>query len=217
MKAYKIVAVAIVLLLSTVRLCAQGNSSGNNSSAVQTSLTEVLAKIGKDYDCFFTLEDAWLELGTTHVLELEASPISVASGKKSLREELDALHKTVPNLNYQFDRNNPRIVHVIDASLPQQRSYALNARLKSLNFKGTVGELVNVIKKQGVPLSLEVVLVTSEAAVQDDSTLVTVKGRALNVREALSNFIPLNKRKSRIIWIARTRLERGGITYVQFR
>ena len=217
MKIRKTAAIALLLFLSTGRLSAQGNSSGNNSATIRLPLTEVLVKIGNDYDCFFTLEDVWRESGATHVLEMESVLVPIPARKKNLREELDALHKAVPYLDYQFERSNPRMVHVIDASLPQQKRYALNARLRSFSFRGTVGELVNVIKKQGIPLSLEVVLVTSEAAVQDNSTLVTIKGTPSNVRSALSNFIPLNKRKSRIIWIARTRLEQGGITYVQFR
>ncbi len=209
------VAFAILFLLSMVPLCAQGNISDKNSSTTQLPLADVLAMVGNDYDCFFTLEDAWKELGTTHVLELESRLIPVPSHKKSLREELDALRKTVPNLDYQFDRNNRRIVHVIDTSLPQQKTYALNAKLRSIDFKGTVGQLLSAIKKQGIPLSPEVVSVTSEAAVQDDSTLVIVKGTGLNVRDALSNFMA--KRKSRILWIARTRLEQGGATNIQFR
>ena len=217
MSIYKTVAIAIFFLLGSGHLCAQGNNSANNSTVMRLPLTEVLVRIGNDHDCFFTVEDAWKQSGTTHVLELESTLISVPSHKQSLREELDELRKTVPNLDYQFDMNNRRLVHIIDASLRQQKGYALSARLKSINFKGTVGDLVNVIKKQGVNVSPEVVSVTSEAAVQDNSTLVTVRGTGLDVREALSGFIPLNKRKSRIIWIARTRLEQGGITYVQFR
>jgi len=150
------------------------------------------------------------------MLALESEPVSVRSGKKNLREELDEISKSVPNFSYRFNKINPRIIHIIDASLLRQSGYALNVRLKRISFTGTVDALMNAIKEQGASVAQESTLVTTEAAVVDYRTVVTVKGRGLIVRDALSNFVPLDKRSSRIIWIARTNLAPKAISKIHF-
>jgi len=93
----------------------------------------------------------------------------------------------------------------------QQREYALEDTIKSLDFKGKVNELPDEIGKQGVPIAIPTWQSTHEQ--HDGSTMVYVKGEGLSVRTALSNFVKLEGR-DRILWIARTKLELGAISYV---
>jgi len=50
----------------------------------------------------------------------------------------------------------------------------------------------------------------------DFMTQVHVKGKRLGVRSALSDFIPLEGRTNRILWVAKTNMGPQETTYIRF-
>ena len=102
----------------------------------------------------------------------------------------------------------------MDARLAQQKGYALESLIKRIVFTGKVNDLPSEIGRHGIPVSLPPIM--DIRAYPDHTTTVQVKGEDLKVRDALSNFIPLEERRGRILWIASTKLGQGEMTYVYY-
>lgn len=203
---YALVGLATVNAFS---FASHGASSMNQISEKNSKpLPALLLKLGQKYDCYFTIEEAMAD--GEPINSLEAQWVQMRSAQPSLAQELDQLRQTVPNLTYEVDRTNPRIVHLIDSRLAQVDKYSLEGMIKTIDFKGTVNDLVTEIARQGLPISPPNFIFTHEQP--DFSTKVEVKGDNLKVREALSHFISLEGRGSRVLWIARTKLIQGELT-----
>lgn len=204
-----VAAVAMVLLLSQkTRPMAQ--ASGNQ--AMSLPLLDYLVELGKADDRFFTIEEAWK--GDKPMNSLEAQWIQRPLEQKSLQQELERLRGGVPNFSYEIDKANSRIVHIKDARLAQQKGYGLESVIQRIDFMGKVNELPSAIGKLGIPVSLPVVMDIRQSL--DHMTEVQVKGEGLKVRDALSNFVPLEGRRGRLLWIARTKLNQGEVSYVYY-
>ena len=159
-----------------------------------------------------TLEEATAD--SEPINSMEAQCVQMRSMQPSLEQELNQLRQTVPNLTYEIDKTNPRIVHLIDVRLAQVNRYGPEEIIKSMDFKGTVHDLINAIEKLGSTVSSRSLLSTHEQP--DFSTKVEIKGDNLKVRKALSNFISLEGRGSRVLWVARTKFAPGEVTYVYY-
>lgn len=207
--------IAVFVLGTAAALCLQ---TGTMEAVTQDSeerpmgLIGILFGLGRDYDCFFTIEDGSKEGEVGNRLESELARRTLPKG--GLVRELEQLRQDVPNFSYEFNPADLRIVHIIDSRLKQQKGYALEVTIKSLDFSGTVDKLPDRIGKQGISIVSPTGFFTHEQP--DFSTEVQVKGEGLSVRSALSNFIRLEGRE-RVLWIARTRLEPGAISYVFYR
>jgi hypothetical protein len=184
-------------------------SSGENRPV---PLAQLLTILGDTYGRFFTIEEGW-KAGEP-MNSLEARQVRQPSENKGLGRELEQLRQTVTDFTYQVSTTNPRIVHIIDSRLVQQKGYGLESTLKTIDFVGPTSDLVVAIGQQGIPVATQRALFTNEF--QDYATVVRAKGNGLKVRDALSTFLPLDERKGRILWIARTKLARGELTYVYF-
>jgi hypothetical protein len=174
-------------------------------------LREILYGLGRDYDCFFTIENGSKEGEVGNKLEVELTRRILEKG--GLVRELEQLSQSVPNFSYESNPANSRIVHIIDARLRQQKGYSLDGSLASIDFTGTVNKLPSKIGKQGHSVAAPTGMWSHEHA--DISTVVEVRGEGLTVRGALSNFVELQGRE-RILWIGKTKLEPGGVTYVYY-
>jgi len=207
--------VALLLIFETISIGsvrAQGLKRMTETSEQRSALlSQVFVELGKDYDCFFTIEEAWKDKEFMNAMESQR--VQRFSSRKNLQQELEQLRQTVPNFTYEVDKSNPRIVHIIDSRLAQQKGYGLESVINSIDFTGTVFDLVNAIGAQGIPVSSRGLTFTHEQP--DYRTVVHVKGEGLKVRDALSNFISLD-RHGRILWIARTRFEQGEVSYIHF-
>jgi hypothetical protein len=177
-------------------------------------LSEVLYRLGVDYDEYFTIEEAWSTDGSSPMLRNRQ--IVRPEGKPGLTRELEQIRRTLPDFAYSLDRRQPRVVHVMDSRLLRQKRYSMNATVKHLDLSGTVLELVSAISGQGIPVSPERQMGTEEFLFADFKTMVHVKGKSLKVRDALTDFIPLRGRTSRILWIAETKLGTRETTYIRF-
>jgi hypothetical protein len=178
------------------------------------TLLEFLYEVGKTYDCFFTIEEAWQDGEPSN--QVEATRIERSLSKNNLRNALNSLQQAAPNLIYVVSRENPRIVHIIDSRLTRQSQYGLETIVKRVDFTGTVGELVNELSRLGVPIQPPPMVDIHEARFMNSQTKVKVIGQGLKVRGILSNYIPLDDH-GRILWIARTCLASGEISNIQFR
>ena len=218
MKVHRSIILAILSILvagaiiSFQRPGAETMAQSTDNQAVPLPLLSYLAEMARDYDRFFTIEEAWRSDNPKDSIDNHWLPRP--SEKKGLEQELAQLRRVVPNLISEIDKSNPRVVHIMDARLAQQKGYGLESAIRSIDFTGTVNDLPSEIGKQGIPLSPPLISFNFEQT--DYATLVRVKGEELKVRDALSNFVPLQGRKKRILWIARTKLGQGEVTYVYY-
>lgn len=175
-------------------------------------LPAYLVMLGYEYDRFFTIEEAWESDNPksiqNHWLQRPA--------ETGLQQELDRMVEIVPDFAYAIDQTNPRIIHVMDKRLAQQKGYALEAVTGHIDFKGKVKDLPAELHKQGIPISYPDYISLGGGETKDFTTVVHVTGEGLKVRDALSNFIPLDGRKGKILWVARTQLGQGQDTSVNF-
>ena len=215
MNKYKWLTVAAIFILGVVGvhpLQATGEKFMTETSERQSvPLSQLWVELGKNYDRFFTLEEAWKDGEPWS--KLESQRVQRSTEKKTLEQELEQLRQTVPDFNYEINNADSRIVHIIDARLARQKEYGLERVINSIDFTGKVNELSTAIANQGIPVSPPQLMSTHEQA--DYSTVVRVKGEGLKVRNALSNFIPLEGR-GRILWIARTKLGQGEVSYIYY-
>lgn len=206
---FMIVECMAILLLQVQGVRSMAQSSENQ--ALRVPLVAYLAELGRDHDRFFTIEEAWENGKPTD--SIDAHWIQ-RSSEVGLQRELERLGRTVPNFTFEVDKVNPRIVHIRDKRLAQQQGYGLEALIKIIDFTGRVNDLPNELHKQGIPISPPPLMDTRDS--RDYTTIAQVKGESLKVRNALSNFIPLEGRRGRILWIARTKLGQQEVTYVYY-
>ena len=208
-----IIFVAVLNLALTGALWSQVTGAITQESERQSKpLLWILYELGKDYDCFVTIEEGWLEGEAGN--KLESADTRRTLKDVGLIQELEQLRRIVPNFGYQFDPVNPRIVHVIDERLRSLPGYGLERTIARLDYGGTAYHLPTAIGKQGIPIASPSGMSTHEQA--DYNTVVHVNGSGLTVRGALSNFIDLNGRSLRVLWIARTKLEPRAISNVYY-
>jgi len=190
----------------------RGKAMSQTAEKKGEPLTWILHHLAADYDCFFTVEVGWREDDPGGQLEAEWAERDTE--RTGLVQQLEHLRQTVPNFSYEVDPANSRIVHIMDARLRQQQGYALEATIRSIDYTGKANDLPDEIRRQGVRIAVPTGRDTREF--QDRSTVVRIREERLTVRGALSDFIQLDGRGNRILWIARTKLEAGTITYVHY-
>jgi hypothetical protein len=176
------------------------------------TLPYLLPELGNKYDCFFTIEDSMNENDPSS--SLRAQRILNSSEANNLSNELERLRQTIPNFTYEFNKQNAKIVHIIDARLLQRKRYALQDVIGSIDFKGQINELPAEISKHGI--SVDPMLSYSLHEHPDFITTVEVKGERLSVRDALTNFVPLEGRLNRTLWVARTNVAEGSLTKIYY-
>lgn len=208
------VSITLILLFAGMYcLPARGERPIVNVQNRTISLFGFLDELGRQNDLFFTIEEGWTDGEARNWLD--QCTVDKPAQKGGPREGLERLSRTVPYFTYMVNKANPRIIHIVDSRLKQQRDYGLEYTISSIDFVGTAPRLVNEIRLQGIPVSANRNLSTTDPGLYDFSTEVRVKGKQQGVRDALSNFIPLEGR-GHVLWISRTKLGRGEMSYVQF-
>ena len=201
-----IISVGLILCLAShLPLKAQEAKSVKQTSEIKRGdlpLFNYLKNICEKYDCFFTVENGWGE--GEAIDSLGAHWVEKSRDLKGLEEELERLRQAVPNFQYLINTHNRRIVHILDARLPRQEGYGLEGMIQAIDFRGLVKDLPSEIGKRGLAVQARQFMFTHET--MDRTTSVTVKGEGLKVRDALSNFIPLEGRQARVLWIASTKI-----------
>jgi len=176
------------------------------------ALPYLLQALGDKYGFFFTIEDSMNENDPSS--SLRAQRLLNASDANNLSAELERLRQAVPNFLYEIDKDNPKIVHIIDARLLQKKQYALQGVIGKIDFNGQINELPAAISKQGI--AIDPVLIFSTHEQPDFSAVVKVRGENLRVRDALTNCVPLEGRLTRMLWVARTNVAEGSLTKIYY-
>jgi hypothetical protein len=134
-----------------------------------------------------------------------------------LKAVLDDLSQSVPNFTWHNDPSNPKVIHIVDDHLLRRQGYALDRVIDEIDFSGTVLELVDAIAAKGIPVSATGPVGTDDLLSMDGVTRVQVKGKGLRVRDALSDFVPLDGRGP-ILWTAETHVDGSDqTTYIRYR
>lgn len=195
-----------VFVSANTRQDRQIDTTPSEHQSIPRDLLFYLSTLGKEHDVFFTIEETW-KLGETD--EIRNNRVELSSERKPLQQELEYVRKSVPHLAYIINRTNPRIIHILDMRLMQQKGYGLESVIQSIDFTGKVNDLVVAIGELGVPVSPPFYrTVHGPGSTRDYTTVIHVSGKGLKVRDALSLFVPLERRVGKILWIART--ERAG-------
>jgi len=178
------------------------------------SLEDLLASLGKQYDCYFTVEGGWRNHEAINAVARRAvTPPQKAS---TLAEAIDELAKGAPGLRFEIDKRQNRIVHVIDRRLDGQTGYGLDTVIPTFVFSGQTMELVSELRKSGVPIGNENTFAVGQRITFDASTNANVNARDYTVREILSDFIPLDG-YNRVIWTASTRISPRSDSMIHYR
>src|SRR5262245_14531955 len=210
----KTIAIAVLFMLGATPLASTlGQGKGTMSSAESQSIPidRFLQELGKKYNTYFTIEETWTDDQSMRLIRSALVPR--LSKAESLVQELEYLKKGVPNLTYEVDQANPRIIHIIDSRLLSQKNYALERVIPSIDYNGPVSELADAIGKLGVSISSQRGQPIGQLEVRDWVSVVHVKGERLKVRDALSEFLPLD-RLGNILWVATTKFGPGEATDV---
>lgn len=208
----------VYLLLGAIFLYGKPNPASDHfvqSADDAVSLQDLLTDLGVKNGVTFTVEEAVLKDGLMGTMRNSAHR-RIPEGS-ALNAALDELSQSVAHFTWHADASNPKIIHIIDEHLLRRRGYALDMVIGELDFAGTVNRLVDAIAAKGVPVSSLGGADVGDAMVTDYKTIVQVKGKGLTVREALTDFVPLDGRGP-ILWLAQTRIEGPDqTTYVRFR
>jgi hypothetical protein len=183
------------------------------ASGQKITLPILLGRLGKNCDCVFTIEEAWTDGETSNAME--ATFLRERVSLDSPNQVMNQLTNIVPNFTYEVDSIDSRIIHIKDKRLAQVKGYALEQEMGPFEFQGPLLKLVEAIAT-GVPIRPTYGGLIGEEI--DRHTKVTVKGKSMRVRTALTNFIPLDQKpRGQILWTATTRLSQEvAITYVRF-
>jgi len=185
--------------------------SNKSSKTASMPLDRSLNEIGRKYDTYFTIEEAWADDGSIN--PMRAALVQPLPKAESLVQELEYLKKAVANLTYSPDQANSRIIHIIDSRLLSQKDYALERVIPRIDYNGPAYDLADAIAKLGILISCRRFGSLPHLEAWDYVSVVHVKGESLKVRGALSDFLPLD-RQGNILWVATTKIGPCETSYV---
>jgi hypothetical protein len=179
------------------------------------TVEERLGQLGRKYGVIFTIGEGVFESEHNDIARLRSYRYKPGEAT-DVSDALDDMAHSVPDFTWEKDAQNPRIYHIIDASVERIRSYALNQFVDDIDFSGPTYALVQALAAKGVPVSPYGTSVTGELSFIDFRSLGHIRARGLSVRDILTQFLPLDGRGS-VLWIARTSMDgKDRTTYVRF-
>jgi len=187
-------------------VCQEGTSADTKEPRI--ALANALPRLGQACGCFFTIEEAWRSGESTRSIETADVPERILH--QSPQQAMDLMTAMVPNFTYVLDKVDSRIIHIKDKRLAEIQNYGLDQTIGPFEFQGDLFGLIDAIAKLGVPITPTRQFGTHELA--DNASQIRVKGGSMQVRAALSNFIPLEQKRSKVLWIARTGLDNKPVT-----
>ena len=203
--------ICLALLAFVCMICP---TKGQDKKAADkpNSLKVFLMDLGKSYNCYFTIEEAWQEGGLMDGLQYKQ--VFHQNENIGLQRELDSLTRELREFDYEVNPINPKIIHIKDARLNKQSNYALDMSVSNINTQGNFFDLVTSINKQGIPIENIGVAALSDLNELDMKTKLSVKADNLKVRYVLSNFCDL-KGRNRVIWTSRTKIGTQEESYIR--
>ena len=210
MKSINILTLAI--LVGTFHLLST-RASAQSLAAKGIRVPQELSEIGDKYDCFFTFEVGLISGDRPNSLEYQT--VSANPSLKNLKQELERLRESVPNFSFRADPNSSRIIHIIDARLISEKTYAMDKIVSELDFYGEASELIDAIGKTGIPVSTNEPLIAPGRVVYNLPIKLRAVAKNKPVRDVLTDCVPL-KDRGRILWMARTELGKNQTTFVHY-
>ena len=190
---------------------------------------DYLFTIGEKLGCFFTLEYfSYAHAGKSSKIHgIVTNDLSI----QSIPALVEKLRHDMQGFVIEQDGKNPKILHIIDEALKNDKNYAMN-KMVSLNYSGTLGGcdifdandkavaktsgLISAISKQLDGIQYGTETSGSQGAISDCITLVNVNSTNTAVRSILTDSIALDNYKV-ILWRSFTTYsEKGKTCQVQF-
>jgi len=145
-------------------------------------------------------------------------PVPQGSQEPVLEDELRRLAAIVPNLTFQANPNNPRVIHAVDQRLAGVQGYSMDQVLPDVRFTGMLTGLLAEIAARGIRIAPTRAAAPGDPLVAgfDGTTSVQTNPAPMTVRSILSDFLPLTV-YGRVLWTATTERRAGAVTAVNFR
>jgi hypothetical protein len=179
----------------------------------QASLLSLLSTIAQRYDCYFTIEESWQDTEPENILETSITSIQLSQIDNLPNVEQALI--LIPNITYKVNLSNPQVIHIIDSRLMDQKTYALEKLVETIEFTGYLNALPSVIQMKDINVSGPRMISLSDMRCLDLKTKINVKAQNMTVRELLSTAIKLHKNK-RIMWITRTKVGNNETSHIYF-
>jgi hypothetical protein len=178
----------------------------------KVSFNTYASTVGGDLDCHLTVERVTYDperpspFYTTY--NVDEAPL------KTVPELIAKLRKTLKGVVVVQDKNNPKIVHLIDNQLLDKPGYPITQKA-SIIFKGVLADLSAELGKSVQGLGSRTGGFNLDAF-DDHVTEVSVNVKDQPVRQILTEAVPL-KNYNRVLWFAETSKKDGQWkTQVQF-
>jgi hypothetical protein len=197
------------------------SSAQKDTHVLREPLSVLLTDLGEKYDRYFTLEDVMPQEGPLRSYHLERDcPYggrcdTTLPGLHSVEQELDEISRGNSDFRYEVDSREPKLIHIVNDRLKTRADYPLNEHLHSVQFAGTLWDLVKYLRGRGVPLNYMVGVIGPDS-LMDVSTKVSIKVQNATVREVLSDFVTLDASRSRILWESQTDFQPGSTVDVWY-
>ncbi len=218
-----------VMAVGSISVClpALADKVDKTSHAMVTSvdsrmpLDKYLTVVGAELNCYFTLElDSRRQPQVFgDKASVKFSPLLVASTKEdgstiTIHALIKKLQRELPEVHIVQSKEDPRIIHLIDASLLADADYSIQKRA-SITYSGLLYQFPDAIGKSVAGLTSRQWLMFPVVNT-DWATTVHVRASQGTVRELLTQSVPLAGYKH-IIWVAETFAKQGKAeTQVQF-
>lgn len=193
-------------------LCAQSEIDVQQQSVKKVEMYNYLCEAGARLGCYFTVERNAEEEQSAFAPNLymrNSKPVS------SVTALIAKLNKEFPGISVVQDEQNPKIIHLMDASLEKISQYPMDQKT-SIAYSGPLLNLPNAIGRQThLTVAKEYVYLTPAPSL-DYATQVKVAAKNQTVRSILSTYVPL-QHYNRFLWTASVRMYEGKpYTWVEY-
>lgn len=194
-----------VLLALAVVVFSTGFAAAGKLDSGRIPFTDFLRTAGDKLDCYFTIEATFGAL----TLNTRFDDLTIRDEKIASIDGLIAkLKRDIPDADVVRDGNSFRIIHVIEKGLAGHKRYALDEEA-SLDYSGLLRNLPNVLRDAG-----RAIWAWNSGILDDLSgdavTKVDVHIPKEKIRKLLTDSVPL-KKYGRVLWTAKTRINRGRL------
>ena len=192
-----------IICLTEHRMCAAAEdrlAHIQDAKATKVRLTDVLDKMGRKADCYFTIERVAGESNKLGMRAISVDPGAIGEAS-TVVDAVGAIKNGLSHLGLTAYRSkeNPAVIHILDKVMEkrQGRHYWLNRRVDFV-FSGMLysgfGKLLRRIENVD-----EVSFFSTGDHGFDYATTLLISAKNTGVRRILSDSIPLS-RYSRVLW-----------------
>ena len=183
----------LMSLLIMLNICSSPSQA--DEPPIQVELDAYLYDVGQKLDCYFTLEMATVNSRNALWSRVVARPVPA----NSIQELVQNLHTIFPDVDIEWDKENPVIVHLADKSLKSIKHYVLNES-NELHQVLTLGMLPGQLNRSTrAEFSIISGYDSERILVSDTRTMISVAADNKPIREILSDYLPLSQYR-RILW-----------------